>query len=54
MNLLIFLNTYEFFQNFLTFLKIPFSKKIKDITVKLLVQMWLWYGISLQNHIQNS
>ena len=37
MNLLIIRNTFEFFQNFLTFLKIPFSKK-KTVIVKLLVQ----------------
>ena len=34
-----FFNTFEFFQNFLTILKIPFSKnKIEAITVKLSVK----------------
>ena len=38
MNSSIFFNTFKYFQNSLTFLKIPFSKKSKSITVKILIQ----------------
>ena len=55
MNLLIFFNTVEFFQDFLATWKIPFSKKnnrvyIRDDTKAFNhpENSWAWYGILLQ------
>ena len=58
LNSLNFLNTFEVFQNFLTFVKLPVAKKIhsydRETVSSMAKKILKFHGILLRKHIQNS